>query len=750
MAIRVQIWNVQADKDSLNQLANVRLAQPIFQNRIQVVHDGLCPPGENLARWRRHQSVGVGVFILLISPEFLASDVLISAIAEIDQGPRGMPIVPIVVRACSLKGTFLESTQTLPRGLQVVGDTTRPKAISDFSPANLGWLEVENGLHGILDPKLEQQVVLHSRSPEFQTADDYLDDPSHEPDSVVEEPMQQQQKPAEATQKWCALQPGMRIQGQFAILRAASRRGGTAVMSAWDTQQQRAVQLHVVHPNVKSKDAVWNRVEARLAQWDDLKSRSIVRRLSSSASTSDLTFFVSELNQEPTLLDLLLREALPPAARLPIAIALANEVLRLHEADEFVHGNIRPQEVFLHADGRIRIGSPHMLAGVDLDSVDVSSLGLNLASWAPELRRPSTLKLASKQADVYGVALVTAVVLSGTFPSAQQLAMPAMLVQSLRDVHPTLKDILLSALSQEPANRPASVRDLTHQLVQQYQNRHDRTTVEMVNVPGNTIRMVWDLAGKPLPEGKKRSAQKAIVSTFQLGKYPVTQAQFESVMGANRSHYKAPDHPITNVTFHDAVEFCNRLSLLEGYTEVYAYTGGLLRCNWDADGYRLPTEAEWELAARGTSGRRFAFAGDGPLGDRVAWSGEGNGAEPGRTETSPVRAHPRGATPPQSDEPDSSIWDLTGNVWEWCWDYLGSFAGFEHENEKEVTDPRGPLQPEPGRVPAPIPGARNRVLKGGSFRDTREEWMHASARNADDEHAVEPVNGFRVARSIRT
>ncbi|MEA1972993.1 MAG: SUMF1/EgtB/PvdO family nonheme iron enzyme, partial [Candidatus Cloacimonadota bacterium] len=168
---------------------------------------------------------------------------------------------------------------------------------------------------------------------------------------------------------------------------------------------------------------------------------------------------------------------------------------------------------------------------------------------------------------------------------------------------------------------------------------------------------------------------------FYIGKYEVTQKEWKDVMGNNPSNWKGDNLPVERVSWYDAVEFCNKKSKKEGLQKCYSGSGKNIKCNFFANGYRLPTEAEWEYAARGgnlangldlRNGEKtyYKYSGSNNIKD-VAWYYGNSGSQ----------THSVGQKQPNK----LGIYDMSGNVGEWCNDWYDS----SYYNSSPISNPHG-------------------------------------------------------------
>jgi len=122
----------------------------------------------------------------------------------------------------------------------------------------------------------------------------------------------------------------------------------------------------------------------------------------------------------------------------------------------------------------------------------------------------------------------------------------------------------------------------------------------MVLVKGGAFRM-----GSNEIFSNEEPVHAVTLNNFYIGKFEVSQKEWKAVMGNNPSLFRGDNNPVDMVTWYDAIEYCNKRSEMEGRTPCYTREGDVVTCNFDADGYRLPTEAEWEYACKGIAHTRW-------------------------------------------------------------------------------------------------------------------------------------------------
>ena len=259
---------------------------------------------------------------------------------------------------------------------------------------------------------------------------------------------------------------------------------------------------------------------------------------------------------------------------------------------------------------------------------------------------------------------------------------------------------------------------------------------DMVAVEGSTFSM-----GSFGNETNETPVHEVSLDYFYILSTEVTQSQYKAVMGVNYSRFRGADRPVEEVSWYDAIVFCNKLSMLADLTPVYSLDGSTdpdewgdipridasdkdkarwnnIKWNVEADGYRLPTEAEWEYAAKGglKAEEDTLYSGSDVITD-VAWNAD----------TPDGETHDVAGKEPN----ELGLYDMTGNVWEWVWDWYGNYHTVDRVNPKGAD--------------ADVTGRKMR--RGGSIKSDA-----VFCRNANRASSVPELRGvdlgFRIARSV--
>jgi len=229
---------------------------------------------------------------------------------------------------------------------------------------------------------------------------------------------------------------------------------------------------------------------------------------------------------------------------------------------------------------------------------------------------------------------------------------------------------------------------------------------------------------EPLSKIDERQHRVTITRPFLLATTEVTKAAWVAVMGEDPCYFPGcGDCPVESMNWFDAVKFCNALSAREGLGPAYRIDGSNVTWLANAEGYRLPTEAEWEYACR--AGSTSAYS-SGPCLTSEQANYNAYNPLPGcpaglnRGETIPVASFPPNAW---------GLYDMHGNINEWCWDWYEDYAA------DPATDPAGPA------------GGEEKVTRGGCWANFGPKCRAANRERQGPANAVDMI-GLRVARSV--
>ncbi len=574
--------------------------------------------------------------------------------------------------------------------------------------------------------------------------------------------------------------------GRYCILRLLSDAGGMGVVyeardgSLGDVvviKQSRFSNIEALRPNPNFKGSSDVSLLAELAdlQKDFEREAKLLRRLRHQAFPTVFDYFktaegeqflVMELIHGDDLEELLQKQRPTVQQALDWADQILDALHYLHTNFEepVFHRDIKPQNLKLRPNGKITLLDFGLAKGaVDGMSKPMGSVPGGSENYAP-LEQSNGVG-TDERSDLYSLAVTTHHLLTGQRPpKAGVRAMQKLMSQPdpLQPAHelnrlvtPVVSACLQQAAAIEPDQRFASAAAMraalkaartaatepvqpttTHRTVAPTPPPVQRNRFEIplapptpkFDVPPERIVQAKPLAPEslrppivnlkggvklellPIPGGAfdmgsneyddEKPIHRVTVAPFYLGKFQVTQAQWLAVMGGeNPSRFKGDDLPVERVSWEDAVRFCETLS---------AQTGRV---------FRLPSEAEWEYACRAGSSGKWCFGDDEKLLKQYAWYDENSGS----------KTHPVG----QKRANEFGLFDMHGNVWEWCADWYGDYAS------SNQTDSSGPTT------------GKSRVLRGGSWYNYSRNCRSAVRVNYSPGYRLVNV-GFRVVIGSRT
>ena len=234
-------------------------------------------------------------------------------------------------------------------------------------------------------------------------------------------------------------------------------------------------------------------------------------------------------------------------------------------------------------------------------------------------------------------------------------------------------------------------------------------SIRLIPIPAGNFLM-----GSSNEDEDERPLHKVTLDAFRICDTEITQIQYETVMGSNPAYNKEyENNPVERVTWFDAISFCNKLSEKLGLESCYNLSSG--ECDMTKNGFRLPTEAEWEYACRSATGSEY-YTGDGP---RVvvgaAWF----------VANSQEKSHQVGRKTPNA----WGLYDMHGNVWEWCNDWYGK----DYYGKSPEKNPAGPSS------------GSDRVIRGGSWIENAKGCRSARRKGFNPKKDYSDI-GFRIVR----
>jgi formylglycine-generating enzyme required for sulfatase activity len=530
-----------------------------------------------------------------------------------------------------------------------------------------------------------------------------------------------------------------------------------AVFLALDTELERQVALKVPHRRYAQDPAIRKRFlrEARAAAKFHHPNFCPIHEV---GETGGLPYLTMPYIEGGTLASKVERGK--PWDQRKAAEVVRVLALALAEAHRrgIVHRDLKPSNIMIDAWGGLVImdfGLARRFEAAD-PSLTAAGAVLGTPGYMPPEQAEGQSARVGPRSDVYSLGVILYELISGRRPFEGSVARVQAMILTAEPatpsthhpgVDPELESICLRAMAREIEDRYPSMDDFAGALDRFLKAPPGSIPPPKPDEPPitNTIGMKLKLipAGEFLmgaPDGEPEAQEDEkprhhvrITRPFYLGVYPVTQAEFREVMGNSPSWFSAGGggrakvsgldtsrHPVECVSWQDAIAFCNKLSEREGLGPCYRPDGGRIE---SGEGYRLPTEAEWEYACRAGTTTAFAF---GPslspamanFDGSAVYNGSSKGAN--RKRTTPV-----GAYAPNR----FGLHDMHGNVWEWCEDYYDEKYYLKSFDNNPICSSE----------------AAYRVIRGGSWRSSPRSCRSAFRLRRTPGNPYDGL-GFRVAR----
>jgi formylglycine-generating enzyme required for sulfatase activity len=532
------------------------------------------------------------------------------------------------------------------------------------------------------------------------------------------------------------LRRGDALGERYLLIEQIGRGGFATVWRARDSASGDDMAIKVLHPELAG-DAVRRQRFFRGARiMTELAHPIVVRIREREAEDDGFFYFVMELVTGGNLQDAVLARRVQREQAMPIILGIGEALAQAH-ARGHVHRDVKPVNILLTESGEPRLTDFDLVTGQDTTGgTRTGALGTFIYAAPEMMDRPQD---ADARADVYGLGMTIAFMLHGDRLPRKALTARERFIEEL-GCPPALAAVLKQATAEDPADRHLDAAAFCEALraatspgsppVESELDENAAESVEdgleglqflasaMVELPGGTFWM-GSSDDDEMADDNEKPLHQVKISPFWCMKFPVTRRLWRDVMGGASDWWPkgpADNRPVNRVSWFDAVIFCNVVSQRAGLKPCYRIDGETVE--WvSSEGYRLPTEAEWEYACRAGSQTRWCFGDDeSKLGEYAWYNANADAPQPvARKQANAWGLH-----------------DMHGNVWEWCWDWEAAYPNLS--SVYAIVDPPGPRL---GTL---------RVLRGGSFKykaghvrcaDRLANWPGDRGRNW----------GFRCVRS---
>jgi len=554
----------------------------------------------------------------------------------------------------------------------------------------------------------------------------------------------------------------MKKLGRYHLIEQIGKGNFATVYRAFDTRLEREIALKILNPSMEGQPEFVQLFKNEARSVAGLKHPNIVT-IHDFDETEGRLYITMELLDGEDLCKRIQRDGPLPLGQVVQIVEKLAEALDYAHLRGLVHRDVKSANINVTEANNIVLtdfGLAKVLAGSVYASSFSGSWG---ASGTAEYLAPECAEgdVASPASDLYSLGIIAYEMLTGRVPFKAESPVVVVRMQADKpppdpkdfrpDLNAGMRSAILKALSKNPSERQFSVLEFAMELrsgLELYNERNITLTtgvaMELVRVPAGAFLMGSDNEKDPAALDNELPQHKIFLDEYWIGKYPVTVAQFRAfvnstghptmaekegkgwadkgedwgmVPGANWHHPFGPEssvtnkinHPVTQISWDDAVAFCQWASTVVEDPTIQVI--------------RLPSEAEWEKAARGIDGRIY------PWGDQLPddrWCNFYNF----HSDTTPV-----GLYSPKGDSPFSCA-DMAGNVWEWT----GSLWGIEPEKRNDINLYHLDDAPKNSN------SREKRVLRGGSF-DQPYDRIRCAFRNASNPEFRVSDFGFRVVIS---